>query len=866
VPGPLSDFVERGRVLQMVDAGVDHPLTLISAPPGAGKTALLAHWFHAGEAPGPAVWLPLRREHADRRCFWADVVRALGDTDPHLAGLAPPPRGALEPFLITLLARLDELEEPLTLVLDDLQVASAPATLADLDWLLDVEPARLRLVVATRRDPALRLQRLRAAGRLTEVRAGDLAFTLSETRELLAGLDLAEGDVELLWRRTEGWATGLRLAHLSLERRKDRHAFIQSFAGGDAAVSDYLLSEVIAGETEPALEFMMRTSVPDTLCASLAETLTGDAGAAHRLRELARRNAFVTEIEQSAGWYRYHRLFADVLRAELHRRLPESEAGLHSLAGRWYADQEDALEALRHSIAAADWQLAADVLGEHWLRCVLRGGGAGLLELASAIPDEVVRSDAELALALGGLLLERGDRDAADRLLLDAYDAALKLPDERRRRFAVTSTATSLYRARLSGDVAEALDAAREVLDESWDRAVAPDVRALTLANLGIAEYWTGGLREADEHLQQAAGLALECRNDFVLFLAESYAAAVDVREGRLTHAERRARTALQLAERRGWTRQAHAAVALVARATVHLWRDELPDAERDAQRASEALGRVSEPLLGAVVGQLRARLLMLRGEPLTALELLRGVRAHGRLPRFLHVINGLLEAELWLALGEPARARTVLLELESAGAPDPAVGLARLELACGNPEAALRTVDTFAADRSEPVLPFAHVEAWVVAAIAHDALRDQEGALGALERALDLAEPRGFSNILTRYGAPVRSLLRRRLAQGTAHRALAGEVLAGLDGGDTAERAPAIALLEPLSERELTVLRFLPTMMSNAEIAAEMFVSVNTVKTHLKHVYRKLDVTDRRDCVKRARELCLLSSGLRDR
>jgi LuxR family maltose regulon positive regulatory protein len=414
--------------------------------------------------------------------------------------------------------------------------------------------------------------------------------------------------------------------------------------------------------------------------------------------------------------------------------------------------------------------------------------------------------------------------------------------------------------------VAEALDAARQVLDESWDRAVATDVRALTLANLGIAEYWTGGLREADEHLQQAAGLALECRNDFVLFLAEGYAAAVDVREGRLTGAERRARTALQLAERRGWTRQSHAAVALVARATVHLWRDELPEAERSAEAAAEALGRVSEPLLGALVAQLRARLLMLRGEPLTALELLRGVRTHGRLPRFLRVVSGLLEAELWLALGEPARARAALLELDSADAPDPAVGLARLELACGNPEAALRAVDTFAADGSEPLLPFSRLEAWVVAAIAHDALRDQDRALEALERALDLAEPRGFSNILTRYGPPVRSLLRRRIAQGTAHRALADAVLAGLDEGAAAERGPAFALLEPLSERELTVLRLLPTMMSNAEIAAEMFVSVNTVKTHLKHVYRKLDVTDRRGCVKRARELRLLGSGLRAR
>ncbi len=865
VPRPVLDIVERPRLLELVDEGVEHALTLVSAPPGAGKTALLSHWFRAGRAHGPAVWLPLRREHADRRPFWAELVGVLGAVDPRLAALAPPPRDALEPFLTTLMACLDDLEEPVVLVLDDLQMVGDPAVLADLDWLLEVEPAGLRLVLATRSDPALRLQRLRAAGRLTEIRAADLAFTLDETRRLLNGLDLAEDDLELLWRRTEGWATGLRLARFSLERRGDRHAFIQGFAGGDAAVSDYLVSEVVAGETPEALEYMMRTSVPDALCGSLAEALTGEAGAAHTLRELARRNAFVGEVEDPRGWYRYHPLFADVLRAELHRRRPEAEPELHRRAGRWYARAEDPLEALRHSIAAADWALAAEVLGEHWLRFVLRGGGAVLLELTAEIPEEVVRSDAELALAVGGLLLEQGDRDAADRLLLRAYEVALELPEERRRRFTVTSTATSLYRARLSGDVAEALDAARRVLDERWDRAVATDMRALTLAHLGIAEYWTGSLHEADDHLQQAAGLALESRNDFVLFLADSYAAAVDVRDGRLGEAERRARTALQLAERRGWMRQPHAAIALAAQATVQLWRDQLREAERGAQHAAETLEGATEPLLGAVVGQLRARLLLLRGEPLPALGLLRGVRAHGPLPRFLHVINGLLEAEAWLALGEPGRARAILLELESAGAPDQAVAVARLELARGDPESALRAIAAFAADRREPVLPLTRAEAWIVGAIARDALHDQDGALRALERALDLAEPRGYSNILTRYGPPVRSLLRRRIVRGTAHRALAAAVLAGLDEGVVADRSPATALLEPLSERELTVLRFLPTMMSNAEIAAEMFVSVNTVKTHLKHVYRKLDVTHRRDCVKRARDLHLLSPGLRD-
>jgi LuxR family transcriptional regulator, maltose regulon positive regulatory protein len=865
VPSAAKGTVVRPRLVDLLDQGTERPFTLVSAPAGSGKTELLAQWIGAGRPPGPVAWVPLGRDDADPHRFWTDVLASLGAANAALATLAPPPRGELRPFLTSVINALSEVDEPLVLVVDDLHLVGSPRIVRDLEWVLENAPANLRLVAATRSDPLFRLQRLRVAERMSEIRAADLAFTHEEATALLDGLELSGEDLESLWRRTEGWAAGLKLARLSLDGHADRRAFVAGFTGGDSAVSDYLISEVVARQPAERLLVMLRTSVADRMSGELAEALTGDASASHTLRELARRDAFVSAVGQEGGWYRYHPLFADVLRAELHRRLPGEAPRLHERAAAWHARHGTPLEAIRHAVEAGDWALVAEVVGEHWLVFVLRGGGAVLYELVERIPGDVLRSHAELALATGGLLLEQGDHEGADELLVRANDLEADLPEPQRRRFAVTSTATTLYRARLRGDVQEALSAARLVLDEHWDREVAVEVRALTLANLGIAEFWDGDLGSAEEHLQQAAGLALECGNDFVLFLAESYAAAADARDGRGQEARTRAHTAIQLAERRGWTRLAHAAIAYSTLATVHLWHGEVDAAERLAERAAETLEHATEPLLRPAVAQVRARLAVLKGEPLTALDLLVAANADGPLPPFLRISNGLLEAELWLGLGEPARARRRLAEIDAEDASDAAIGLARIELASGDPGAAIRAVATFLADERDPVLPFARAECWAIDAIARDAVHDEQGALRALERALDLAEPRGYAGILARYGAPLRSLLRRLVERGTGHRALAAQLLSALDTGGASDRAAPATLLEPLSDRELAVLRFLPTMMSNAEIASEMFVSVNTVKTHLKHVYRKLDVADRRDCVRRARELRLLSPGLGD-
>ncbi len=856
-------MLKRPRLLELLERGIDVPLTLISAPAGSGKTVLLRTWLAEASDPDAVAHVALTREHSGRRAFWLDVLAAMSRARPELTGLAAPARGSRA--LGGLRAGLDRIDAPLIVVLDDFQEVGTGDVLADVESLLERPHPSLRLVLATRSDPPVRLQRLRIAGEMVEVRAADLAFTADETSELLGPLELAPADVETLWSRTEGWVAALRLAELSLQGHPDPSGFIAGFAGDDRAVSDYLTSEVLNGYDDDKLRFLLRTSIVARVNAELVEALTGTSDGRSALGELARADGFVDPLDSTGAWFRYHPLLAEVLRAELRHRFPDELPALHSAAGRWHAANGQPLEGARHAVAGADWQLAADLIGEHWLGCVVNGYGSALREVACKIPDEVLNGDAELALAMAGLLLEAGELGRADELLVRAYELAGHLPPERQRRFRVTSTATALYRARLDGDLEEALSAARLALSEDWDRSVAVEVRALALANLGLAEFWTGDADQALERLQGAAGLALEFGNDYVLLVAESYLAAVHARQGRLADAHSRARTAIQLAERRGWAGVAHIAIAYVTLATVHLWWNELDEAERAGDLALEAVGRSAEPLLAPLVAQIRAKIYAVRGDPMTALDVLRGGDPGSTLPDWLRVSASLLEGEMWLALGEPVRARSVLEAGSTSNVSDSAIALARLELAVGEPEAALRAIAGFLADDRDALMPVTRTEAWTVDAIARDAIHDEQGALRAIERALDLAEPRGYSNPILRYGAPVRSLLRRRIASGTAHRAFAGELLSALEEKAAVRRPGGEPLLEPLSGRELAVLRFLPTLMSNSEIASEMFVSVNTVKTHLKHIYRKLDVSERRDAVRRGRELHLLSPGLGD-
>jgi LuxR family maltose regulon positive regulatory protein len=867
LPPEHPAIVIRKRLIDVLDSGIRRPLTLLSAPPGAGKTALLGSWIATGNPPGPVAWLSLDAGDADRRRFWCAALQALSRAGaaPPIAELAAHPRGRPEPLLQALTAALAERVDTLVLVLDDFHEV-ADAVHQDIDRLLQHAPGALRLVIATRADPPLRLGRLRLQDQLTELRQPDLALTLRETRAMLvaAGVALGEGHMRRLWERTEGWAGALRLAALSLRGHADPGRFVDDFAGDDRAISDYLLSEVMSRVSPEDRRFLLRTSVGGALCGELADALTGDRDGHRRMVQLARGGALIAPLDRRGDWYRYHALFRELLLAELRSESPALLPELHRRAAVWLADHGDDPRALAHAVDGEAWDLAARLAGERWLDLLLRGELGALRPLVARLPRERTEADPELALAVASVLLDRGEHAAAAALLAHAEASAERVTAARRPRFAVSFSALQLYVARLRGDLADALAMGRELArrGELEPGVVDADLRAFAHVNLGIAELWTGELEEAGNHLERARGAGAEAGHEWVVLIAIAHLALLAGTVNDFARSARHAREAIALAERRGWQETWPAGAAFLALAGAEFVWDRGEDAARTIERAQRALAGTQERPLRAGLALLRAAVLAGDGETETALAVLEaGSYELGDFPLVPAIRDhfGEREAALCAELGDRERAAHLLGGDSGPPTLRSAVVLAHLQLADGEPEQARATLAPWSEELARTHTP-AGVRGCVVDALALDAVGDHEAAAESLERALDHAEPNGLRRAMLDFGRSLAPLLSRQLRRGTAHRSLAGELLGALDGSNGRSRPRATFVVEPLSPREQAVLRYLPTMMSNQEIASELFVSVNTVKTHLKAIYRKLDVPDRREAVRRARSLELLA------
>ena len=869
-------LIDRGDLLAALDRAAAKKVTIISAPAGSGKTSLLRAWADRPGQPHRLAVVQVRRDQQDAQDFWLALLDAVRHVCGAPSGTEPPaatPGFNASAMVSRVLSELADAGGDVMVVIDDLHELDSPETLGQLTRLLTNLPDGVHAMLTTRHDLPLRLHQLRLAGELAEIRGADLKFTERETRELLAasGITLPGGGAALLHQRTEGWAAGLRLAALSLAGHPDPERFVADFSGTNRAVAEYLLAEMLERQPGEVQDLLLRTCLLDQVNGELADLLTGRPGSERILLELEDANAFVVSLDPERTWFRYHHLFGDLLRLELRRTLPDQVPELHRRAGQWFSEHGQVVEAIRHTQAAGDWSDAARLLADHSFSLTLDGSAQTMQTLARAFPPG--EEHPELALVRAGSDLVQGRLDEAAAHLAVAETYAGTAPPDRRRRLRVALASLQLSLARRRGNLAGVVEQVRFLASpltgqSDEDIALDSDLRAVALMNLGTVEAWSLALPDAERHLQEGAALARQIGRPYleVSCLAQlGFASKIHP----FATTQRCCREAITLAERHGWGTEPVIAPALVTLAGTMVWLGQFDEAERWLHRSAQALQTDTGPdirlLLHHTTGILRAS----RGrhhealEEFSAAERLRS-RLAGSHALASQVTGWLLATQARLGMtGEAGAALAALAALDDDRAVSGEIGNARavICLADGDPDGALAAVRDVL-DGIAPVIGYVTVvEAYLLAGLACRELGDQRAANQAAERALALAEADRLVLPFAMTGS--RELLAALPRHETAHAALLADILDVLRGASPAATdLPVPSRGEEISAGELKVLRYLPTNLSRHEIAAELSVSVNTVSTHIRSIYAKLQVSDRSSAVQRARELRMLAAA----
>jgi LuxR family maltose regulon positive regulatory protein len=873
---PAPPLVDRSDLLAILDRAAAAKVTVISAPAGSGKTSLLRAWIARQDQRVRVCELQVPRNQQDAQQFWLAVLAAVrtasgtdGDAEPPAATPTFDPQAMVD----RVRSQLDQPREATFLAIDDLHELTSPEALTQLTQLLANLPPNAHAILATRRDLPLHLHQLRLAGELSEVRSADLRFTEHETRALLAasGIALSDAAVAQLHRRTEGWAAGLRLAVISLIGHPDPERFVTEFSGSTRTVAEYLMAEMLERQPAEVQQLLVRTSLLDRVNGELGDLLTGRRGSERILLDLEDANAFVVSLDPDRTWFRYHHLFADLLRLELRRTLPEQVPALHRLAAAWFIQRRQAVEAVRHTQAAGDWSDAARMLADHSFSLALDGQTQTMQALLRAFPLGVATGGPDLALVRATSELAHGDLDEATAHIAVAETYLDGAPPDRRHRLEVTIASLQLSLARRRGNlaavVAQAQFLASPISAESEEEvALDSDLRAVALMNLGIIEAWSLASGDSERHLQEGADLARKIGRPYleVSCLAQ-LAFASKIRSFATTR--QLCLDAISVAERHGFGAETIIAPALVTLAAVTTLTGQFEDGKKWLERTERVLQSDSGPgirlLLHLAAGMLRAG----RGRHEEALEEFSAAeRLQVQLAGSHALENQVIGWKIatMARLGRLAEAQSSLGEIDSnrKDAGEVRNAFAVVCLAERRPAEALDYVQAVV-DGSAPVIGYGTVvESLLLAALAHRDLGDQRAAFRAVERALALSEPDRL--ILPFAIISAVSLLESVPRHETAHAGLLTDVLDVLHGSSLPPQPDRTSSqFEQLSPSETKVLRYLPTNLSRLEIASELSVSVNTVNTHIRNIYAKLGAQDRSAAVQRARELRLLSTGL---
>jgi len=866
-------LIDRSDLLAALDRAAAQKVTVISAPAGSGKTSLLRAWADRPDQRRRLAIVPVQRDEQDAQQFWLALLDAVRHACA-LAGRAGPsaatPDFNASAMVDRVLSELADAPGDLTLVIDDLHELAAPEALAQLTRLLANLPPHVHAMLTTRHDLRLRLHQLRLAGELAEIRAADLRFSERETRLLLdaSGITLSEAGAARLHQRTEGWAAGLRLAAISLAGHPDPERFVAEFSGSERTVAEYLIAEMLERQPADVQDLLLRTSLLDRVNGELADVLTGRAGSERILLELADANAFVVPLDPGRAWFRYHHLFGDLLRLELRRTLSEEVPELHRRAAGWFIRQGQVVDAIRHTQAAGDWPGAAALLADHSFSLTLDGQAQTMQALVRAFPPDQDHPELALVRAAGDLVTGHLDEMTAHLAVAETYAATAPPARQRRLQVAIASLKLSLARRRghLAGVIEQARFLASPVTGRSHeDIALGSDLRAVALMNLGTVEAWTLGIPDAERHLRQGAVLAREIGRPYleVGCLAQlGFASKIHP----FAAAQRRCREAIALAERYGWGAEPVIAPALVTLGGTMVWLGEFDEGERWLRRTARALQTDTGPDIMLLLHQTTGILHACRGRRLEALEEFSAAeqlrwQLEGSHALASQVTGWLLATQARLGRPGEARAALAAVDDERAGSGEIRNACAVICLAEGDPAGALGALQ-HVLDGTAPVIGYVTVvEAHLLAGLAHRELGDQRAANQAAERALALAESdRLVLPFAMTFSAELLEALPRRQ---TAHAALLTDILDILHGSSAAAgNQPPLLDAEELSPGELRVLRYLPSNLSRPQIAGELSVSLNTVSTHLRSIYAKLQVRDRSSAVQRARELRLLAGS----
>ncbi len=865
-----SGLIDRHDLVATLDRAAGKRVTIISAPAGSGKTSLLHAWADRPGRDRRIAFMSVQPGQHDAQLFW---LALLGAVHAATGGAEPPPAAPGfngQAMVDKVLSELAASGGPFVLIIDDLHELSSAEADEQLTALLTSLPPGVHAVVATRRDPPLRLHRLRLAGELAEIRAAQLRFTEDETHALLtaAGITLPDPVVATLHHRTEGWAAGLRLAALSLAGHPNPERFIAEFSGSDRTVAEYLMAEMLDRQPPQVQRLLLRTSVLDRVNGELADLLTGATGSERILLDLEDANAFVVSLDPGRTWFRYHHMFSGLLRLELRRTLPGDIPELHRLAARWFADHAQAADAILHLQAAGDWTEAARLLTDHALSLTLDGQAGTVAALLRSFPARTSEDFPGLALVHAIADLDQLRLNQADAHLDVARAYAATTPPDRQYRLRMAIASLDLLSARLRGHfdgVFEQVGAlpSPPAGQSNADVALGSDLRAVALLNLGVTEAWSLRLADSERYLLEGATLARNIGRPYleVACLAHlGFAATVHSFALARWHCE----DAIARAARHGWGAEPVIAPAQATLAGILIWTGEFDHGEQWLDRARRAIQAGSEPGIQLLIHLISALLPAARGQYREALAELVAAGQVQALMVGEHALTSRVTA--WTIatqarLGNVEQARATLAALNDRLATTREIrnAAAVIRLAEQDPAGARRELRAVL-DGSAPTNPYLTlVETQLLDALACRNLGDERAARKAVERALHLAEPDRLILPFAMTGAW--RLLTALPPQETSHAALVADILDTVHGGDPGHAA-APAPAEQLSPSELRVLRYLPTNLTRPEIAGQLSVSLNTVNTHIRRIYTKLGATDRSSAVQRGRELRLLSTG----